>query len=268
MRRSPFPGMDPYLEESWRDVHHSLCTYARDDIQAQLSDGMLARVDERLMVELSPEQARSIYPDVRVVRRPDRNKRNAAPGANAGGVALAEPLTLEIEDEHTTEPFIEIIDARSGGRVITVIEFLSITNKMPGPGCDAYRQEQLELRTAGVSSVEINLLRAGPPPETFPLWMVAMEDRTPYYAVVHRAWAAKKYDVYPMPLQERLSAIAIPLRESDAPVALDLQSLIDRVYRNGAYHVEIDYGRSLHLPLENGEAEWAKDLVMNADVST
>ncbi len=26
---SPFPGMDPYLESHWRDVHHSLITYTR-----------------------------------------------------------------------------------------------------------------------------------------------------------------------------------------------------------------------------------------------
>jgi hypothetical protein len=34
--KSPFPGMDPYLEEHWRDVHHSFLTYARDELQ-QLS---------------------------------------------------------------------------------------------------------------------------------------------------------------------------------------------------------------------------------------
>lgn len=27
---SPFPGMDPYLEAHWGDVHTSLATYARD----------------------------------------------------------------------------------------------------------------------------------------------------------------------------------------------------------------------------------------------
>lgn len=34
--KSPFPGMDPWLEDHWRDVHHSFLTYARDDVQPQL----------------------------------------------------------------------------------------------------------------------------------------------------------------------------------------------------------------------------------------
>ena len=28
--RSPFPGMDPYLEQFWGDVHHRLITYASE----------------------------------------------------------------------------------------------------------------------------------------------------------------------------------------------------------------------------------------------
>ncbi len=33
---SPFPGMDPYFEHHWRDVHHRLVTYSCDQIQTQL----------------------------------------------------------------------------------------------------------------------------------------------------------------------------------------------------------------------------------------
>ena len=34
--RSPFPGMDPYLEDRWRDVHSSLVLYARNQLQPQV----------------------------------------------------------------------------------------------------------------------------------------------------------------------------------------------------------------------------------------
>jgi len=256
--------MDPYLEQSWRDVHHTLCTYARDDIQGQLSGGMLARVDERLMVELSPEQARSIYPDVRIIRRNTNPTTTAQNTASGAGVALAEPLTLEFEDESAMEAFIEIIDARSGGRVITVIEFISITNKLPGEGRDIYRRKQLELRTAAVSMVEINLLRAGPPLLSFPLDKLSVKDRTAYHAVVHRGWAGRQYQLYPMPLQQRLPVIGIPLRETDPVVALDIQSLIDRVYKNGAYDVEIDYRQPPRPPLEGEDEQWAAKLLQDA----
>ncbi len=35
---SPFPGMDPYLEDPayWPDLHHSFATYIRDDLQPLL----------------------------------------------------------------------------------------------------------------------------------------------------------------------------------------------------------------------------------------
>jgi hypothetical protein len=43
--RSPFPGMDPYLEQFWGDVHHRLITYLSDAIQKQLPGDLRARVD-------------------------------------------------------------------------------------------------------------------------------------------------------------------------------------------------------------------------------
>ena len=135
MDKSPFPGMDPYLEFAWRDVHHSLCTYARDEIQSQLSGGLVARIDERLIVEFSQEQLRSIFPDVLVVQR--RGKWSSGELTPDAGVALAEPIEIQMP-EQISEGFIEIIDARSGGKLITVIEFLSMTNKIPGPSRVAY----------------------------------------------------------------------------------------------------------------------------------
>ena len=64
--QSPFPGMDPYLEARWRDVHHRLCTYGCDQIQGQLSPDLLARLDERLVVESLLDEGRSIFPNLTV----------------------------------------------------------------------------------------------------------------------------------------------------------------------------------------------------------
>ena len=38
---SPFPGMDPYLERYWRDVHASLLIYARDQLEDQLPNNLI-----------------------------------------------------------------------------------------------------------------------------------------------------------------------------------------------------------------------------------
>ena len=42
---SPFPGMDPYLEEPrrWPDVHQSLITYIRDALQPAVRPRYFAR---------------------------------------------------------------------------------------------------------------------------------------------------------------------------------------------------------------------------------
>jgi hypothetical protein len=41
---SPFPGMDPYLERYWRDVHHRLVTYGCDQLQSRLPDDLIERI--------------------------------------------------------------------------------------------------------------------------------------------------------------------------------------------------------------------------------
>ena len=43
--KSPFPGMDPYLEQYWGDVHQSVITYVRDWLQSRLPGDL--RTDAR-----------------------------------------------------------------------------------------------------------------------------------------------------------------------------------------------------------------------------
>src|SRR3974390_1168481 len=108
--RSPFPGMDPYLEAHWLDVHPHLIVATSNRIQGQLAEGLVARIKQRLVVE--------------------------------------QPM-LGIESEPIVQRFIEITDLSTGGRVITVIEFVSPTNKLPGDGLAKHVQKQSECRSAG-----------------------------------------------------------------------------------------------------------------------
>ncbi len=66
---SPFPGMDPYLEQFWRDIHARCIIYAADQVQAHLPPDLRARVEERVVVEPALGTVRSVYPDIRVVER-------------------------------------------------------------------------------------------------------------------------------------------------------------------------------------------------------
>lgn len=251
--------MDPYLERHWRDVHHRLCTYACDAIQEQLSDELRARVDERLVVESALDSMRKMHPDIRVYQK------NAplAPPPSTASAAVADspqPLVLIVPSEPAREGFIEIIDITSGGKVITVIEFLSPTNKTTADGRRQYRAKQRELRKSLVSLVEIDLTRAGRRRLMVPRDEIPPFYRTTYQTCVFRGYRPTHREIYRMPLQERLPEIRIPLRPSDPDAILNLQAVIDVCYQKGRYD-DIDYSKPLVPPLDGENADWARKVL-------
>src|SRR3954469_8780780 len=97
--RSPFPGMDPWLESHWRDVHNALITYARDTLNPQLPGGLRARTEERVFVEAPGDaDGESRYPDVRIVEYRSLPGVGTAP-APAAGRASAGPVVVEVPAE-------------------------------------------------------------------------------------------------------------------------------------------------------------------------
>jgi Protein of unknown function (DUF4058) len=256
--RSPFPGMDPYLEQYWGDVHHRSIVYLSDAIQKDLPGDLRARVDERVFVEPELGRPRQIVPDVRVVERGLREN----PSLRASnGIAVAQPLVVSMEQrEPVRQGFIEIIDIKSGRHVVTVIEILSPSNKIPGPGLDLYLKKQEELWRGNVSLVEIDLLREGRRILSAPFELIPDGHRTPYAVCVRRGWRPLEFEYYRLPLRERLPAIAIPLRQTDRDVPLDLQSLIDQCYESAEYD-DIDYHPEPDPPLSRDDAEWADALL-------
>jgi hypothetical protein len=257
--RSPFPGMDPYLEQFWGDVHHRLITYSCDELQKHLPGDLRARMGERVFVEPTEAQGRNVIPDVRVVERGRREE----PGLRlSNGVAVAEPLVVHLEqDEPVRQGFIEIIDIKSGRRVVTVIEILSPSNKVAGPGRELYVKKQEELRAGGVSLIEIDLLRTGARVLSVPFDRIPEGHRTPYAACARRGWKPFEIEFDRIPLRDRLPAIAIPLSRDDPDVPLDLQALLDQCYETGRYGDDIDYREEPDPPLQPDDARWADTLL-------
>lgn len=256
---SPFPGMDPYLEAHWRDVHARLIIYTSDALQAVLPSPLRARVEERVLLA-TPQGIRDHprYPDVRVVEFAPKRQAAARPQA---GVAVAEPRLVKTEDEAPTESFLEIIDRESGNRVVTVIEFLSPSNKSPGPNGEQYLRKQQEICDSDANLVEIDLNRFGSHTLAFPLEQLEPQARTPYMACIRRATRRGFAEIYSMPLWERLPIIRIPLRPEDADVPLDLQALVEQCYRNGAYEGTLNYAADPDPPLLGGDKVWAEEFL-------
>jgi Protein of unknown function (DUF4058) len=261
---SPFPGMDPYLEKHWRDIHARLIIYACDAIQGTLPASLRARVEESVLLETPTGIAdHPLMPDVRVVEFASRRVTETAPGAS---IAVAEPELVEVDADPATETFIEIIDRESGNRVVTVIEFLSPSNKSPGRNRDQYERKQREICSSDSNLVEIDLNRFGTHALAFPLGNLKKSGRTPYMASVRRPGGLA--EVYAMPLWERLRTIKIPLRPTDADVPLDLQPLIDQCYRNGGYEGTLDYSVDPEPPLVGSEKEWAETMLLEKGLRT
>ncbi len=258
--RSPFPGMDPYLEQYWGDVHHRLCTYACDLHRRKLPEGLVPRLDERTVIEDDDAEERTIIPDVRVIQR---GKSEPGSVALLESLPATEPPVIEIQHEPVTEGFIQVIDTRNGGKIVTVIEFTSPANKLAGMGRKMYRRKSKELIAGKVSLVEVDLIRAGKWNLRAPQRMVAARHRDgTYHVCVTRGWNRFQYEVYPITLRERLPVISVPLRKTDPDALLDLQSLIDQAYENGSYGYDVDYIKPPVPALAEIDRDWEKSLLM------
>lgn len=258
--RSPFPGMDPWLEAHWRDVHSAFVIYARDAIVDQLPADLVARVEEGLSVE-SDEYTRVIAPNVRVVENPSIALGSVAP--TASGTAIAEPLIVPT-DEPATERRIEILDVATGHRVVTVIEVLSPSNKIPYDGREKYLQKQQEYLAGGVNLVEIDLIRDGIFTVATTQKNIPERRRTPYLVCVRRRVRLGDAEVYPIPLRETLPTIHIPLRPSDGDITLNLQQIMETCHIRGRYAATLRYDAPPDPPLEGDDARWADEILRTA----
>jgi hypothetical protein len=257
--KSPFPGMDPYLEGFWNDVHGKLVAYLADELNESLPAGYRASIDKRLVIsDVENPRPAARFPDVSVLQWPSAGDQGpVATQIHSQHLLLSSPEHISYWNEPLTEYFLEILDTSHSEKLVTAIEVLSPENKKPGDGMTQFRRKQDELRSARVNRVEIDLLRAGRRLFEFPPQMLS--DEKPYYITVHRGNQPRMAEVYAIDLRDRLPMIEIPLRPGEAGVRLDLQPLLDRVYRSSRF--PIDYNLPCEPPLTGIEAEFAASLV-------
>jgi hypothetical protein len=259
---SPFPGMDPYLEDParWPDVHQSLITYIRDALQPLVRPRYNARMGERVY---TTDMAHTLYPDVMLTQRPLRETATRPSSA----VALKDPAStpdtpviLTLEPAELREPFVEIVHA-ADDEVVTAIEVLSPTNKTPGEGYQRYRRKQQDLLSSDTHLVEIDLLAAGQHAVAFPGAALNSLPQHRYLASVRRAPERYRFEIYAIPLTSRLPRVRIPLRAPDPDVTLELQPVLRQCYDNGGYADLIDYRKPPPASLSLEEAAWLDGLL-------
>jgi hypothetical protein len=234
-----------------------LIAYLRDTLQERLPADLVARAEEEETVGIGEgESAKKYRPDV-TVREPWALKEPALTAmAPSAPVSAAEPIRVFLDER--VERWLEIREA--DGRLITVLELLSPSNKLETMDRDRYLRKQRGFMEGGVSLVEIDLVRQGAPVFPVPVRRVLQEKGACYGVCVFRTTRPTEQEVYPVRLRERLPAFRVPLRPTDADVTVDLQPLIDQCHERGRYHL-LNYRVVLEPPLLPEDAAWAEGLL-------
>jgi hypothetical protein len=251
--------MDPYIEACglWEDFHDDLISEIKRALAQTAPPRYLVRTGERsyvVLIEQGGKTSRPFLPDVSVTtERRKKSSRKKGGTAVAEPVFKAEPLVMRafLEEEHR-EAFVEIYEAGPEQRLVTSIEVLSPSNKRPNtPGWDLYLRKRQSLLLGDVNLVEIDLLRGGQ--------RMPMLDPWPDSPCTLLVAQAKKYDlcqVWPVYFQMPLPPIPIPLAKPDPDIPMDLQPMIDAVYRRSRYEQSIDYSKPPNPPLAAAETAW------------
>jgi hypothetical protein len=249
---SPFPGMDPYLEQPsrWPNVHYSLTAALRDRLQALLRPHYWVALEERVYV--SDTSAALGRPDVSVVER--------QPGPLAAGRAAA-LLVQAVEvylpaAETVREPYLTVRSLEPEGRVVTVIEVLSPSNKSAGAGRDAYLEKRGQVLASAAHLVEIDLLREG---RRMPF--LGAPRALHYGILISRGPERPRAEWFAFTLGDSIPPFPLPLdSDRDEPI-VPLQEIVTTVYDRGGFDLVIDYRQAPEPPLSPAEETWAAALL-------
>jgi hypothetical protein len=266
--KSPFPGMDPYLEQPsyWSAVHNRLIVAIADDLVEGLSEQYRVEIEMRTYFSDAGDVDRELEGESILVGIPDvaitiAAQAELSPEPSGAVATLAPPIQAppphpDILPEQVTVPMTEEIIERyleirdvATGQVITAIELLSPKNKRTGEGRNAYERKRNRILNSQTHLVEIDLLRGGKP------LSIESQNLDTYRILISPSDWRPKANLYAFGLWDRIPTVTIPLRPSERPLTLNLQALVNRVYDRGRYGLAIDYQRSLTPVLSPGDRQ-------------
>ncbi|MDX2212606.1 MAG: DUF4058 family protein [Oculatellaceae cyanobacterium bins.114] len=250
---SPFPGMDPYLEnpELWSEVHSRLIVAIADAIAPSLRPKYRVAIEKRTYLSGDDSVLVGI-PDVAVLSQRSTSIPTLATTTLS---SIRQPLEVTVPmPEMVSERYLEIREIKTD-YTITVIEVLSPTNKRVGEGRQIYHRKRLQVLASARHLIEIDLLRAGQPP------LVFQDIHSAYRILVSRSNRRPVSDLYAFTLREPIPAFPIPLKAEDVEPLLDLQETLNGVYDRAGYDLAIDYSQPSIPPLSEADTVWAANLL-------
>jgi hypothetical protein len=252
---SPFPGMNPYLEQedAWHDFHERFIPHLANVLSGQLDGRYIVKVDEHVYVhELGMEERRflgrpdiGVNPDDAPSPRASQGPRTAVLEAPVIGVLPAVDV-LRLSN-------IEIRDLRTR-QLVTVIELLSPSNKKPGADRVQYESKRKTLLASTTHLVEIDLLRGH---QHMPVDKLPACD---YCIMVSRYEDRPDVGLWPFGLRDPIPSVPVPLRYEEADASLDLQQALHDVY-DAARYARYIYGVAPEPPLSPEDAAWTREIL-------
>ncbi len=251
---SPFPGMDPYLEnpEIWSEVHHWLLTGIAEFLVGQLRPKYRVAVEKRIYQTTDETSLLVGIPDVIVAK--------AIPTGRAGSsTAIAtppQPVTVNLPmPEEVRESYLEVREVGTG-EVITTIEVLSPKNKRSGEGRNAYETKRRRILGSLTHLVEIDLLRAGTP-----MTILNPTISSQYRILVSRSDRRPSADLYAFNLPDSIPIFSLPLQRQDMEPLVNLQVILQSIYDRAGFDLAINYDRSAVPPLTGEDLAWAEKII-------
>lgn len=244
---SPFPGMNPYLEnpELWSEFHSRMIVAIADALDDLLSRDYRVAVEKRVYLSQDDESLLIGIPDVAVTTA---QPANSAPPTLA--TAVLEPLTVELPaSEEVQERYLEIREGATGV-VITTLELLSPKNKRSGEGRHAYLQKRQQTLGTATHWLEIDLLRGGEP------MPMLGGTRSDYRILISRSPERPKAQLYAFSLRQLIPAVPIPLRSGEIEPLLEMQPLLHHVYDKARFELAIDYGKVPNPKPSTDDLDW------------
>ncbi len=254
---SPFPGMNPYLEDAfiWREVHNRLIVALANDLGARLRPKYYAAIETRTYLEDESDGVLVGIPDAIVFASTSQGQTATAtlatveiPQPQPQRVQLAEPIAVK-------ERFLEVRMVKTH-EVITVIEVLSPKNKR-GDGRISYLKKRQAIVESQTHLVEIDLLRAFQP-----MPVSGVRGVWDYRILVSDAAQRPQAELYGFNLRDRIPSFSLPLKPEDSPLMVDLQPLLHTVYEQGNFDLRIDYTQPVpEPPLSEGDRLWVHQCI-------
>jgi hypothetical protein len=182
---------------------------------------------------------------------------------SSAGVGVLE-LDVEVPVTDLVEEWYLEIHETATGKVVTVIEVLSPTNKSRLAGRKQYRRKRNRILDTRTSLVEIDLLRAGDP--------MPVTTRRPvqsdYRILVSRGAARPRAKLYAFGVRQAIPMVPIPLLPRDTEPMLDLNTVVHAVYERARFDLRLNYSQDPVPPLGEDDAAWAREIASTSDLGS